>query len=164
MKGKRFAFVDKGTFAGYLFPIEYFRRHGISNTKKYLKESYFAGTHRDTIYDVLDKKTDIGAAKNTVFNRLAMVDPRIKEDLVVLETSPDVPENAIALRKNIDESLRNSLLKALLNMHLDPEGKKVLEQFGVQRFIETGNEDYDIVRHYAEHMHLNLDTYDLTCN
>jgi ABC-type phosphate/phosphonate transport system substrate-binding protein len=40
-------------------------------------------------------------------------------------------------------------MKALLNMHLDPEGKKVLEQFGAQRFIETRNEDYDIVRNYA---------------
>ena len=162
MKGKRFAFVGKATFAGYLFPIEYFRHHGISNSKEYLKESYFAGTHRDAIYDVLDKKADIGAVKNTVFNRLAKVDLRIKDDLVVLETSPDVPENAIVLRKDIGESLRNSLMKALLNMHLDPEGKKVLEKFGAQRFIETRDGDYDIVRHYAEHMRLNLETYEMT--
>jgi phosphonate transport system substrate-binding protein len=161
MEGKRFAFVGKATFAGYLFPIEYFRHHGISNSKEYLKESYFAGTHRDAIYDVLEKKADIGAVKNTVFNRLAKADPRIKDDLVVLETSPDVPENAIALRKNIDESLRSSLLKALLNMHLDPGGRKVLEPFGAQRFIETRDEDYDVVRHYAEHMHLNMDTYEI---
>jgi phosphonate transport system substrate-binding protein len=162
MKGKRFAFVGKSTFAGYLFPIESFRHHGISNSKEYLKESYFTGTHRDTIYDVLEKKADIGAAKNTVFDRLAKVDPRIKDELVVLERSPDVPENAIALREDIGESFRNSLMKALLNMHLDPEGKKVLEQFGAQRFIETRNEDYDIVRNYAAHMHLNLETYEMT--
>lgn len=162
MKGKRFAFVGKATFAGYLFPIEYFRHHGISNSKEFLKESYFAGSHKDTIYDVLDKKADIGAAKNTVFYRLAKVDPRIKDDLVVLERSPDVPENAIALRKDIGDALRSSLLKALLNMHLDPEGKKVLEQFDAQRLIETTNEDYDVVRKYAENMHLNLATFEVT--
>jgi len=164
MKGKRFAFVDKATFAGYLFPIESFRHHGISDHKKYLKESYFTGTHKDVIYDVLNKKADIGAAKNTIFNRLVKEDPRILEELIVLEKSPDVPENALALRKDIGESLRNRLREALLNMHLDPKGKKVLEQFGAQTFIETTNKDYDIVLKYAEHMHLNLATYDFTNN
>ena len=161
MKGKRFAFVGKATYAGYLFPIEYFRHHGISNPKEYLKESYFAGTQSDVILDVLNKKADIGAAKNTIFNKLAKEDPRIKKNLVVLERSPDVPENAIALRKDIDGSLRRSLLNAFLNMHLDPEGREVLEKFGAQRFIETKDEEYDIVRSYADHLHLNLETYEM---
>ena len=48
----------------------------------------------------------------------------------------------------------------LLNMHLDAEGKKVLEDFGAQRFIETTNKDYTSVLKYAEDAHLNLATYD----
>ena len=70
MRGKRFAFVDKATTAGYLLPLAYFKKHGIGNYRSYFKETYFAGTHEDAIYDVLNKKTDIGAAKNTVFERL----------------------------------------------------------------------------------------------
>jgi len=160
MKGKRFAFVDKATTAGYLLPLEYFRRHGISNYKGYFKETYFAGTHEDAIYDVLNKKADIGAAKNTVFNRLAAADPRIREELSVLERSPDVPENAIALRKDIDESVRSRLKETLLHMHLDPEGKKALERLGAVRFTETTNREYGVVVKYAEDINLNLSTYD----
>jgi len=160
MKGKRFAFVDKATTAGYLLPLEYFHKNGISNYKGYLKEAYFAGTHEDVIYDVLNRKADIGAAKNTVFERLAKADPRIGDELVVLERSPDVPENALALRKDIDASVRDRLKEALLTMHLDPEGKKVLEQFGAQKFIETTNKEYAVVLKYAEDIHLNLSTYD----
>jgi len=160
MKGKRFAFVDKATTAGYLLPLEYFHKHGISNYKGYLKEAYFAGTHEDAIYDVLKRKADIGAAKNTVFERLSKTDPRIQKELVVLERSPDVPENALALRKDIDASVRGRLMDALLTMHLDPDGKKVLEQFGAQRFIETRNEEYDTVVKYAGDIHLDLSTYD----
>jgi phosphonate transport system substrate-binding protein len=164
MKGKRFAFVDKATTAGYLLPLEYFHTRGISNYKGYLKESYFAGTHEDAIYDVLNKKADIGAAKNTVFNRLAKGDPRIREDLFILTRSPDVPENAIALRKDIDPAVRNRMKETFLNMHLDPEGKQVLEQFGALRFIETTNEDYAVVVKYAENIHLKLATYDYINN
>jgi phosphonate transport system substrate-binding protein len=164
MKGKRFAFVDKATTAGYLLPLEFFRNNGISDYKHYLKETYFTGTHEDAIYDVLNKKADIGAAKNTVFQRLAKADPRIMKELVVLKRSPDVPENALALRVDIDASARDLLKDALLKMHLDPGGRKVLERFGAVKFIETTNKDYDVVRKYAEDIHLNLATYEYMNN
>ncbi|MBP2684747.1 MAG: phosphonate transporter, periplasmic phosphonate-binding protein [Deltaproteobacteria bacterium] len=160
MKGKRFAFVDKATTAGYLLPLEYFHKYGISNYKVYLKEAYFTGTHEDAIYDVLNRKADIGAAKNTVFQRIAKKDPRILTELVILERSPDVPENALALRNDIDPLLRSRLKETLLKMNLDPDGRKVLEQFGAQRFIETRNEEYDVILKYAGDIHLNLSTYD----
>jgi phosphonate transport system substrate-binding protein len=160
MKGKRFAFVDKATTAGYLLPLTYFHSHGIPKCEGYMRECYFAGTHEDVVHDVLNNKADIGAAKNTVFDRLAKADPRIAKELVILEKSPDVPENGLALRKDMDESLRIRMRDALLNMHLDPEGKKVLEQFGARKFIETANEDYATVVKYAENIHLNLATYD----
>jgi phosphonate transport system substrate-binding protein len=160
MKGKRFAFVDKATTAGYLLPLEYFQDNGISNYKGYLKEAYFTGTHEDAVHDVLNGKADIGAAKNTVFYRLAKENPRIMKELVVLARSPDVPENALALRKDIDASVRDQLKDTLLKMNLDPVGKKVLERFGARRFIETRNEEYDVIVKYAGDIHLNLSTYD----
>ncbi len=159
MKGKRFALVDKATTAGYLLPLNYFHEKGV-DWKTYLKERYFTGTHEDAIYDVLNKKADIGAAKNTIFNRVAKADPRISKELVILERSPDVPENGLALRKDIDEAFRNRMKETMLSMHLDPEGKAVLEHFGAQKFIATTNQDYNPVVKYAEDSHLNLATYD----
>src|SRR5512139_1139739 len=102
MKGKRFAFVDKATTAGYLLPLGYFHANGITEYKKYLKEAYFAGTHEDAIYDVLDKKADIAAVKNTVYDRVAQTDKRVARDLIIIETSPEVPENGLAVRSDLD--------------------------------------------------------------
>jgi len=50
--------------------------------------------------------------------------------------------------------VRGRVMDALLKMHLDPDGKKVLEQFGAKRFIETRNEEYDIIVKYAGDLHL----------
>lgn len=160
MKGKRFAFVDKATTAGYLLPLEYFEEQGIGNYKKYFGETYFSGTHEASINDVLDRKTDVGAAKNTIFDRLARTDPRVSRDLVILARSPDVPENGLALRGDLDASLRHGIREALLGMEADPEGREVLKRFGAIRFIETRTEDYAAVYKYAKRIRLDLATYD----
>jgi ABC-type phosphate/phosphonate transport system substrate-binding protein len=47
-------------------------------------------------------------------------------------------------------------------MHQDPDGKRVLEQFGARNFIETTNRDYDVVVTYAKSIGLDLATYDYT--
>jgi phosphonate transport system substrate-binding protein len=160
MKGKRFAFVDKATTAGYLLPLAYFRENGVPDYRRYLKEGYYAGTHEAAINDVLNRKADVGAAKNTVFNRIAKEDPRVSRELVVLARSPDVPENGLALRKDVDPGIHRLLKETLLNMERDPEGKKALERFGALRFIETTNADYRPVLEYAKSARLDLATYD----
>lgn len=159
MQGKRFAFVDQGTTAGYLFPLRYFKGYGIKNYKNYLKEVYYTGTHEDAIYDVLHGKADIAAAKNTVYERMAMDDSKITEELTVLARSPEVPENCLALRGGISETTKKKLKNTLLSMHLDPAGRKILKKFGANKFIETRDSDYQAVYKYAKEINLDLATY-----
>jgi phosphonate transport system substrate-binding protein len=159
MQGKRFVFVDKATTAGYLLPLSYFQKQG-KNFRVFLREYYFSGTHEDAIYDVLNKKADIGAAKNTVFDRLARSDKRISEELLVLARSPEVPENALAVRKGLEGALASRIQSALLGMDSDPEGAMVLEEFGARRFILTRHSDYGPVYDYAREGNIDLATYD----
>ena len=159
MKGKVFAFVDRATTAGYLLPLAYFEENGIADYHKFLGETYFAGTHEAAIYDVLNKRADICAAKNTVFDRLAAKDKRLTAELLVLARSPDVPENGLAIRKDLGGMLANELKESLLSMDRDPEGVEVLKKFGARKFIETTNDDYASVYKYVRQIGLNLFTY-----
>ncbi len=160
MRGKRFVFVDKATTAGWLLPMYYFKTHSIQDSGTLLKETYFAGTHEGAIYDVLDKKADIGAAKNTVFVRLADTDLRVSQELLILAKSPDVPANALCVRKDLDDTLKTNLKETLLNMDQDQEGKEVLKGFGAIRFVATSEADYAPVFEYAAQIGLDLTTYD----
>jgi len=160
MKGKRFVFVDKATTAGFLLPLAYFKIQGVKDYRAHFKETYFAGTHEDAIYDVLNKKADIGAAKNTVFERLAQADSRILRELEILEKSPDVPENGLAVRKSLPSPVKETLREILLNMHLDPPGKTILQNFGARKFILTTDRDYEPVFQYAHEIKLDLVHYD----
>jgi phosphonate transport system substrate-binding protein len=160
MRGKIFAFVDKATTAGHLFPLAYFGKNGISDPNTFFKESYFTGTHEDAIYDVLNKKADVGAAKNTVFFPIADTNVRIADELDILERSLNVPENGLAVRKDLDDSIKNKLKQALLSMHNDPEGAEILKNFGASKFIETTRDDYKNVYDLVEQVGLDLATYD----
>jgi phosphonate transport system substrate-binding protein len=160
MKGKSFAFVDKATTAGYILPLAYFNEHGIEDFNTLIQEAYFTGTHEDAIYDVLNKKADIGAAKNTVFMRLAAEDSRIKNELIILKKSPDVPENVLAVKRELDDFIKTKLKQTLLNMHNEPGGLAILSAFGAKRFIETTEDDYTGVYEYTKNIGLDLETYD----
>jgi phosphonate transport system substrate-binding protein len=160
MKGKRFAFVDKATTAGWLLPLYFFHESGIKNYCAWFGEWYFTGTHEGAIYDVLNRRADIGAAKNTVFDRLADGDERIRKELKIITTSPRVSENALVVRRDLEEPLRTALQDALLQMDQDPKGRQVLLDFGAARFIETTTDDYAPVFQFAAQIGLDLDSYD----
>ena len=161
MKGKIFAFVDKATTAGYLLPLAYFEDNGITDYKIFFKKTYFTGTHEGTIYDVINGYADVGAAKNTVFYRLARTDPRIAKELRIITRSPDVPENSLALKKDVDEKIRNKVRETLLDMNKDPSGMKILKSFGAVKFIGTNDNDYQSVYDYASETGLDLSNYQL---
>jgi phosphonate transport system substrate-binding protein len=160
MKGKRFAFVDKATTAGWLLPLHYFHELGIKDYRFWFTETYFTGTHEDAIMDVLHDKADIGAAKNTVFYRLAEKNSRISDELQILATSPEVPSNTLSVRNDLDNSLKIKLKNILLQMHEDKQGREILDKFGAKMFIETTRQDYEPVFTYADRIKLDLKKYD----
>lgn len=150
MKGKRMALVDKATMAGCLLPRVHFKDHGVEDFRTFLGEVYYAGTHEDVIRDVLDGNADIGAAKNTVFETMiAEGRPSVKGGIRVLAVSPQVPENALALRPDLDPKIVAGIREALLAMDRDAEGRKVLQDFGARRFVETSDDDYLSVYRFA---------------
>ncbi len=160
MKGKKVAFVEKATTAGYIFPMAYFKENGVKDIETYFSEYYFTGSHDAAIHALLNKQVDIACAKNTIYDILARDDQRIKEDLVIIAKSPDVPSNGLGLRKEIAYGVKADFKQALLDMHTDPEGKQVLKKFGVQRFIETGKDDYSDVIDLADRAGIDLKMYD----
>ncbi|MBI5910807.1 MAG: phosphate/phosphite/phosphonate ABC transporter substrate-binding protein [Betaproteobacteria bacterium] len=145
MRGKRFAFVEKATSAGYLFPLTYLHAHGVKDADAFLGESYFAGSHDASVYAVLQGKASIGAAKDTVYDWVRAKEPRIDKELVVLARSGEFPSNGLGVRKDMDASLKAKLKSALLHLHDRPQGMQVLAALGSKRFAETMVEDYQPV-------------------
>ena len=164
MRGKQLVVVDKATTAGYLLPLAYFKALGIEDYKSWFKEYYFSGTHEDAINDVLNGRADIGAAKNTVFYRMAAENKRVSKELEILATSPYVPANGLAVRNDLPEELKKNLQRLLLDMHKNSQGREVLDGLTIEKFIETNEADYQPVLDYATSIGLDLETYNYLNN
>ncbi|RJQ18929.1 MAG: phosphate/phosphite/phosphonate ABC transporter substrate-binding protein [Nitrospiraceae bacterium] len=159
MKDSVFAFVDKATSAGYIFPVAYLKEHGVNDIDGYFKEHYFTGSHDAAVYAVLNGEAHIGCAKNTVIDFLAKEDRRVKDDLVVLAKSPDFPSNTLGLRRDLPQDVKKKLRQVLIDMNKDPEGREVLRDFGAVRFIESTRADYDPVFKVSEKAGIDLRNY-----
>jgi len=145
LRGKRMAFVDRATTAGYVFPLAWLREHGIPGPDGFFSEYYFTGSHDAAVLAVLEGKADVGAAKHSVLDRLRREDPRVDRDLVTLASSPPVPSNGLCVRRDLEPDLVEALRRALLDLERDPAGAAVLAQIGALRFVGTSVEDYQAV-------------------
>ncbi|MBI5441505.1 MAG: phosphate/phosphite/phosphonate ABC transporter substrate-binding protein [Deltaproteobacteria bacterium] len=160
LRGKVFAFVDKATMAGYLFPLALLRKEGVADYERYFKEAYFAGTHEDVARDVLERRAQAGALKNTVYEALVATDPGFRREVAILATSKKVPENGLAVRAAMPPGLKERIRSALLGMDRNPAGAAALQSIGAVRFIPTRDEDYAPIDDYAREAGIDLDRYE----
>ncbi|MBE0602179.1 MAG: phosphate/phosphite/phosphonate ABC transporter substrate-binding protein [Deltaproteobacteria bacterium] len=162
MKGKKMVIADYATTGGCLLTRVFFFENGIDPTQGYFGELYVAGTHEDAIHDVIEGVADIGAAKDSVYRRMWNDEsPTIQGRVRAIAFSPEVPENGLSFRPGVDGSLVLKVKEVLLTMDRDPEGAAILEKFGARRFIETKDEDFDVVRGYSRRAR--LDPATLNC-
>jgi phosphonate transport system substrate-binding protein len=160
MKGKSFAFVDKATTAGYLFPLAYFKQHGVEDMRKYLGKIFFTGSHDAAVMAVYNGEADVGAVKNTVYDTLANEDPKLKESFLILAQSAKVPLNALAVKPDLGPTLKKRMKLLLLDLDKSPAGKEVLKKFKAKKFIPTTDKDYLPVINMAKEAGVNLKTYE----
>jgi phosphonate transport system substrate-binding protein len=160
MKGKRMAFVDRATTAGYVFPLAWLRERGIGKPDGFFSEYYFTGSHDAAIDAVLDRKAEVGAAKHSVYDRVRRENPRVDKELTIVAESRWFPSNGLCVRKDLEDDLKEALRRALLDLSSDPEGARVLTQFGALRFIQTTADDYRPVVEACSKAGIDLKRYD----
>ena len=113
MKGKTFAFGDKGSTSGYLIPSHEFQKRGIDPDKFFSRVVYTK--HQAIETQVTRGELDAGADYNR--NRDAMInDGLIKaSDSRIIWTSDPLPNDAFAVSKELakDKALTAKLVSAL---------------------------------------------------
>lgn len=159
MRNKRMAYVDKATTAGYIFPLVYLKENGVKDTNHFFSETLFTGSHDATIKAVLNRKADVGTAKNSIYDLARKHDPRVDAELILLAKSPHVPSNGLLVRNSLDESLKNKLKLLLMALDSTPDGIAALKQFGAQKFIETTEKDYQPVFDMAKKGGIDISNY-----
>jgi phosphonate transport system substrate-binding protein len=159
LRGKKMAFVDRATSAGWLFPLAWLREQGVPGPDGFFSESWFAGSHDAAVAAVLDRSADVGATKSTVLEGMRAEDPRVARDLLVLASSPAFPSNTLFLRRDTDPAVVARLRKALLELERAPGGAEVLSRVRAARFGEASAADYRPVHEIAAKAGVRVDRF-----
>ncbi|GAB4342926.1 MAG: hypothetical protein Kow0099_20940 [Candidatus Abyssubacteria bacterium] len=185
MKGKRLVLGGSTTTAGYVFPLYFFKKHGITDFRTYFSEATFVGTHEDAILAVLHNKADVGTAKDLIYLMLANENPVLNSSLKIIAQSPPVPSNAFVVRRNlslpcfdchrarVEQSeltgeatpasrlnISSTILQYLLDMSKDPEGRQALAALGnAKQFLPTHDSDYSELYKMLEEIGVNPEEF-----
>ncbi|MFM7346626.1 MAG: phosphonate ABC transporter substrate-binding protein [Tagaea sp.] len=120
LRGRSFAFVDPNSTSGFVAPNFFLHRNGTpANT--FFGRTGFAGSHDNVALAIHNGQFDSGAVwyrseTDSVFQRMWDRGLIPRGAVRVVWTSPDIPESPWAVRRDLPQSLRDDLRRAMLDM------------------------------------------------
>jgi phosphate/phosphite/phosphonate ABC transporter binding protein len=143
LRGKRFAFVDRRSASGYLYPLAYLRNVGYE-PDEFFASVHFAGNHEALVDMIEFGRVDAGAT-------FAMQSELAKgKRLHIVATTGRIPLNAFCANAGLPRDLVEKIRSAFLALRSDTdEGRRVLAATPLSGFASVDDRQYDEVRRVA---------------
>ena len=147
LKGKTFAFGDKGSTSGYLIPTHQFLKMGIADPEKFFSKVLYT-KHQAIETQVTRGELDAGADYDR--NRNAMIEQGLikASDSKIIWTSAPLPNDAVAVSADLskDKVLVASLQKALEQIGSELKTNPALLPAHYTGFIASDDKRYVSIR------------------
>jgi phosphonate transport system substrate-binding protein len=141
LRGKIFAFTDPISFSGRVYPTYLLHQMG-EKAETFFSHTFFTYSHDDAIQAVATGMADGASVDNLVYDFALKRDPTLSARIRVIYTSPPFGMPPVVVSPDIRPQLRAQLNEALLNMHLDPDGRTALQALDYERFVQVSKDDY----------------------
>ncbi|HRD88738.1 MAG: phosphate/phosphite/phosphonate ABC transporter substrate-binding protein [Candidatus Accumulibacter sp.] len=146
LKGRTFAFGDKGSTSGYLIPLHYFMQQGIDPARHFGRVLHTS--HQAIEKQVSERVLDAGADYNR--NRNAMIEQGLirAEDSKIIWTSAPLPNDAVAVNSSLanDAAFIRRLRDALADVGPALKAQPKLLPAHYTGFVATDNAFYKPIR------------------
>ncbi|CUH94848.1 hypothetical protein P22_0914 [Propionispora sp. 2/2-37] len=148
LRGKRFAFVDRQSASGYIYPRAILL-HGGKDPEHFFGETAFLGNHNRVIEAVADGSVDAGGTYSE-----ALEDAKSRglpiEKLKILAQSEHIPKDVIAACSDLDPCLAENIKRVFMEITTaDRKLYPVMRKTGLTGFIEAQDEAYHVIRRVA---------------
>jgi phosphonate transport system substrate-binding protein len=151
LKGRTVAFVDPSSTSGHLFPKAGLIKMGI-NPDTYFGRVMFTGSHDANALAVANKRVDAATIADRIFDAAVQKKLVNADEIEVLWRSDPIPESPTCWRKNLPEDLKARIKSAFLNIR----DITWADQGKLNRFVETNDAAYDVIRETAKALNLDL--------
>jgi len=97
------------------------------NPEQDLAEIVDAGSHESVVEAVYNGDVDAGSTYADARDRIEKDHPDVKKKVVVIEVTPDIPNDGVQFVPSMPQEMREKIVKALLLIAGTEEGKEALK-------------------------------------
>ncbi|GEM46754.1 PhnD/SsuA/transferrin family substrate-binding protein [Deinococcus cellulosilyticus] len=108
-----------------------------------------SGSHLQSIQQVRAQQVDAAAIDSQVLSWVMQQQPRLRQELRIIESIGPFPAPPLAVHRNLDPRSRQVLQEALLKLHLTPAGQDLLHRSGFSHYQITHKDQYQILHKVA---------------
>jgi phosphonate transport system substrate-binding protein len=145
LRGKRFAFTDPDSNSGKLVPTYMLSKMG-ETPESFFKETIFSYAHDKSIQLVANGLVDGAAVDSLIWEYSYHFNPEYTSKTKVIEKSPPYGIPPVVVRPDLDLKTKSRLRQLFLNIHLDTEGKNILKNMLIDRFVTIEDSHYNSIR------------------
>ncbi len=124
LAGKHFAYVDRNSNSGFVYPNKVIEKEGFSPLKHF-GEISFAGSHSQCLTGLLDGTYDGAAMSDLVLKNKETKESCAKHVRQIAQTEVIWPD-PIVINQNLDVELRKQIEQLLTELNKDEAGKAIL--------------------------------------
>lgn len=150
-QGKKFAFSNPYSFAGYLVPKYLVEREGY-DFDYFFEKIYFTYSHDHSVLSVVNGLVDGAAIYSTTYDKLLKNDDSALEEIKIVMESALIGNHPIVVNPYLNSELKGQIKEIFLNMHESEEGKVVLDEVNYDYFIPIEEDLYSPVQLMLEEM------------
>jgi phosphonate transport system substrate-binding protein len=146
--GKTIAWTTETSTSGYLFPALQLKEMGVDPTTDV--DGVFTGGHDAAVTAVYNEDAEIGLSFDDARREITDTDPDVGEKVVVFDLTAEIPNDVVAVRSELPESLKQAIYDTIAAYLDTDEGQQVFDEIYSWTDIQPANEaDFDVVRQAA---------------
>jgi phosphonate transport system substrate-binding protein len=145
LRGRVFAFTDPMSHSGRVYPTYLAQQLG-ATPAEFFSRTFFTYSHDKAIQAVAEGVADGAAVDSLVLDYALARDSSLAGKIKIIDRSPPFGIPPVVVSPNLPPRQKAELRQVLLEMHTQPEGRKVLAGLGFDRFSVLDDRAYDSAR------------------
>jgi len=154
-KGMRFSFGSELSTSGHLMPRHFMKSEQQISPETFFSMVAYSGSHDKTAIQVRDGLIDLGVANSISVKRMLAEGRLANNDLQIIWETPPYVNYVWAVKKTLDDELKNKLRDIFLGLDVTkPDHKNILAHLGAVSFLPAGNRDFLSLERTARNLNL----------
>lgn len=149
LKGKKIAFQDVSSSAGYVWPAATLMNFDIDPTKDV--QGVTVKGHDQAIISLLNGDVDAAVVFQDARNIVKKDYPKVFDDTKVIKFTQKIPNDTISVRSDMDKEWAQKIQDAFIAIGKDPEGHQIIKDiYSHEGYTPSDDKVFDIVRDYSK--------------